>query len=49
MTVLPVPALCVDPNATEEAPSQCDSPALQSARALSLAEVVEDLAHNLQL
>jgi hypothetical protein len=49
MTVLPVPALRVAPDATEKAPPQCDSPALQNAPEITLAEVVEDLAHNLQL
>ena len=49
MTVLPVPALCVDPDATKTAPPQCDSSALQSAQELTLAEVVEDLARNLQI
>ena len=49
MTVLPVPALCVDTDATKTAPPQCDSSALQSAQELTLAEVVEDLARNLQI
>ena len=49
MTVLPVPSLCVDPDATKTAPPQCDSSALQSAQELTLAEVVEDLARNLQI
>jgi hypothetical protein len=49
MTVLPVPTLRVAPDATEKAPLQVDSPVLQSAREITLAEVVEDLAHNLQL
>jgi hypothetical protein len=49
MTVLPVPALRVAPDATEKAPPQGDSLALQSAPENTLAEVVEDLAHNLQL
>jgi hypothetical protein len=49
MTVLPVPALRVDRDATKTAPPQGDSPALQSALEITLAEVVEDLAHNLQL
>jgi hypothetical protein len=45
MTVLPVPALRVATDATETAPPQADSPALQSAPEINLAEVVEDLAH----
>jgi hypothetical protein len=49
MTVLPVPALRVTPDATETTPPKGDSPALQSAPEITLAEVVEDLAHNLQL
>jgi hypothetical protein len=49
MTVLPVPTLRVAPDATEKAPPQGDSPALQSAPEITLAEVVEDLAHKLQL
>jgi hypothetical protein len=40
MTVLPVPTLCVGPDATEKAPPQGDSPALQSAPEITLAEVV---------
>jgi hypothetical protein len=40
--------LRVAPDATEKAPPQCDSPALQNAPEITLAEVVEDLAHNLQ-
>jgi hypothetical protein len=49
MTVLPVPVLRVAPDATETTPPQCDSPALQSAPEVTLEEVVEDLAHNIQL
>jgi hypothetical protein len=49
MTVLPVPTLRVAPDATEKATPQGDSPALQSAPEINLAEVVEDLAQNLQL
>jgi hypothetical protein len=49
MTVLPVPTLRVAPDATEKAPLQGDYPALQSAPEITLAEVVEDMAHNLQL
>jgi hypothetical protein len=49
MTVLPAPTLRVAPDATEKAPSQGDSPALQSAPEITLGEVVEDLAHKLQL
>jgi hypothetical protein len=49
MTVLPVPALRVAPVATEKAPPQGDSPALQSAPEITLAELVEYLTHNLQL
>jgi hypothetical protein len=49
MTVLPVPVLCVAPDATETTPPHCDSPELQSAPEITLAEVVEDLAHNIQL
>jgi regulator of replication initiation timing len=49
MTVLPVPVLRVAPDTTETTPPQGDSPALQSAPEITLAEVVEDLAHKLQL
>jgi hypothetical protein len=49
MTVLPIPAVRVAPDATKTTPPQGDSPALQSAPDITLAEVVEDLAHNLQL
>jgi hypothetical protein len=49
MTVLPVPTLRVVPDATEKAPPQGDYPELQSAPEITLAEVVEDLAHNLHL
>jgi hypothetical protein len=50
MTILPVPALHVAPDSTEIAPPQFDYPAaLQSAPKITLAEVVEDLAHNLQI
>jgi hypothetical protein len=49
MTVLPVPALHAAPGATEKAPHQGDSPALQTAPEITLAEVVEDMAQNLQL
>jgi hypothetical protein len=49
ITVLPAPTLRVAPDATEKVPPQGDSPALQSAPEITLAEVVEDLAHNLQL
>jgi hypothetical protein len=49
MTVLLAPALRVAPDATEKAPPQGDSPALQSAPEITLAEVVEDLAQNLHL
>jgi hypothetical protein len=49
MTVLPVAVLRVAPDSTEITPPQGDSPALQSAQEIILAEVVEDLAHNLQL
>jgi hypothetical protein len=49
MTVLPVPALRVAYDATEITSPQGDSPALQSAPEITLAEVVEDMAHNLQL
>jgi hypothetical protein len=49
MTFLPVTALCVAPDATETTPTQCDYPALQSAPEITLAEVVDDLNHNLQL
>jgi hypothetical protein len=45
MTFLPVPALSVTPDATEKAPPQCESPALQDAQEITLAEVVEGLAH----
>jgi hypothetical protein len=44
MTVLPIPVLRVAPDATETTPPKCDSPAaLQSAPAIALAEVVEDI------
>jgi hypothetical protein len=49
MTVLPVPTVRVAPDATKTTPPQGDSPALQSAAEITLAEMVEDLAHNLQL
>jgi hypothetical protein len=49
MTVLPAHALRVDHDATKTTPPQGDSPALQSAPEITPAEVVEDLAHNLQL
>jgi hypothetical protein len=49
MTVMPVPALHVVPDAIETAHPQGDSPALQSAPEITLAVVVEYLAHNLQL
>jgi hypothetical protein len=49
MTVLPAPTLRLAPDATEKAPPQGDSPALQSDPEITLAEVVEILAHNLQL
>jgi hypothetical protein len=49
MTVLPAPVLRVAPDATETTPPQGDSPALQSAPEITLAEVVEYLAQNLQL
>jgi hypothetical protein len=49
MTVLPVPTLRVAPDTTEKDLPQGDSPALQSAPEITLEEVVEDLAHNLQL
>jgi hypothetical protein len=49
MTILPAPTLRVAPDATEKATPQGDSPALQSAPEITLAKLVEDLAHNLQL
>jgi hypothetical protein len=49
MTVLPAPTLRVDHDATKKAPFQDDSLALQSAPEITLAELVEDLSHNLQL
>jgi DNA-binding IscR family transcriptional regulator len=49
MTVLPVPAVRVAPDANKTTRPQGGSPALQSAPKITLAEVVEDLAHNLQL
>jgi hypothetical protein len=49
MTILPAPTLRVAPDATEKATPQGDSPTLQSAPEITLAELVEDLAHNLQL
>jgi hypothetical protein len=49
MTVLPAPTVRVAPDATEKTPPQGDYPALQSAPEMTMAEVVEDLAHNLQL
>jgi hypothetical protein len=48
MTILPAPTLRVAPDATVKAPPQGDSPALQSAPEITLAELVEDLAHNFQ-
>jgi hypothetical protein len=49
MTILPAPTLRVAPDATHKTTPQGDSPALQSAPEITLAEVVKDLAHNLQL
>jgi hypothetical protein len=49
MTVLPVPVLRIAPDATEKTPPQGGSPALQSAPEITPADVVEELAHNLQL
>jgi hypothetical protein len=49
MTVLPVTAVRVAPDATTTNPPQGDYPELHSAPEITLAEVVEDLAHNLQL
>jgi hypothetical protein len=49
MTVLQVPVLRVAPDATETTPPQGDSRVLKSAPEITPAEVVEDLAHNLQL
>jgi hypothetical protein len=44
MTVLPTSAQRVDHDATKTAPPQGDSPGLQSAPEITLAELVEDLA-----
>jgi hypothetical protein len=49
MTILPAPTLRVATDATEKATPQGDSPALQSDPEITLAELVEDLAHKLQL
>jgi hypothetical protein len=49
MTILPAPTLRVAPDATQKSTPQGDSPALQSTPEITLAEFVEDLAHNLQL
>jgi hypothetical protein len=48
MTILPAPTLRGAPDATQKATPQGDHLALQSAPEITLAELVEDLAHNLQ-